>query len=141
MMRMFPHSDRRPFSDEKCCSLVLCFPPQNVDRKGRKVRAASATDRWIDPEMGPIQSVQSCSSSRNSAHPPPRGYAAGFDEGDEAGVQCSRGSRDDRNEWVAFKSLVVSKGATKRWKAPGSPCSAFNREAQGFVCHPSPGGK
>lgn len=132
---MFPRSDDHPFGDEKCCSFVLRYLRAQT-RIGRNARCARRR-RWTygRPEMEDPRR-QSRSSNKNSPHSPP-GSNVGFDEDDEAGVQCSRDSRDDRSKRIASQSLIASQEAVKLRKAPRLPLFGIQRgfELRSFLPH------
>jgi len=93
--------ERSPIRRREVLLARILLPPRKtrIGRDARCVqrrrRTAELTQRWGNPEV-PKLLVKT-----GIRRIPSQGSATGFDEVDEAVVQCSRGSRDDRSEWVA----------------------------------------
>jgi len=130
---MFPHSNGYPFGDEKCCSLVPCYLRAKRGSEGTQGACGVGDGPLSYPRDEVTQRLQSCSSKTGIRRIPSQGSATGFDEVDEAVVQCSRGSRDDRSEWVASHVPgYLERGSKTSEGAPVPPFRHFKGRTGGF---------
>lgn len=111
-VRVFPHSDRHPFGNEKCCTFASCYPSAPKAWIGRGAKRERRRRRTLLPSGRALlrERRSSRSSLQNSRYAQPKfdrlaAHTVGRKKGQSAGStrvmryrsRCSRGSRDDRS--------------------------------------------